>query len=404
MLTSRKLKGAACAAVVTATAFIVSPPADAAVPVPPVTDNVFILPGASPDAWAPRILGRIDPWATDNPRVRKIDADYYSCSSPCNLSVIRYPRTAGPLFGPNAPYADESIATGVDLTKTAIHKADGQMVVAGLSLGSITADAVQRSIDADPNRPPPDQLTFIVSGDPSRVTPFSTGIGSFLPVGFRIPVLGWTVTRPPADSPYDTVVVVGEYDVTADFPDRPWNLLAVFNSLFGFEYGHGASALSSPTEVPKENIRETENDKGATTTTYLVPSPQLPMLKPLNGVLPPSVISAANNVLKPIVDRGYSRNDAANGNRAPYLQPTNGLPRLVMPTRVTHSFKATPNVSALPRLDSALSALDRSTAPKSSPLARVRERSANRLQRLNNLTDSWHPGRHPDPAVAEALS
>lgn len=53
MLTSRKLKGAACAAVVAATAFIVSPPADAAVPVPPVTDNVFILPGASPDAWAP---------------------------------------------------------------------------------------------------------------------------------------------------------------------------------------------------------------------------------------------------------------------------------------------------------------------------------------------------------------
>ena len=287
MLTSRKLKGAACAAVVAATAFIVSPPADAAVPVPPVTDNVFILPGASPDAWAPRILGRIDPWATDNPRVRKIDADYYSCSSPCNLSVIRYPRTAGPLFGPNAPYADESIATGVDLTKTAIN-ADGQMVVAGLSLGSITADAVQRSLDADPNRPPSDRVTFIVSGDPSRVTPLSTGIGSFLPEGFRIPVLGWTVTRPEANSNYDTVVVVGEYDLTADFPDRPWNILALINSLFGFQSSHGPSALSSPTEVPQENIRETENDKGATTTTYLVPRPVLPMLEPLDGVLPPS--------------------------------------------------------------------------------------------------------------------
>ena len=220
----------------------------------------------------------------------------------------------------------------------------------------------------------------------------------------RGPVLGWTVTRPEANSNYDTVVVVGEYDPTADFPDRPWNILALINSLFGFQSSHGPSALSSPTEVPEENIRETENDKGATTTTYLVPRPVLPMLEPLDGVLPPPVISAANNVLKPIVDRGYSRNDATNGNRAPYLQPTNGLPRLVMPTRVTHSFKATPNVSGLPRLDSALSALDRSTAPKSSPLARVRERSANRLQRLNNLTDSWHPGRNPDPAVAEALS
>ncbi|HEX7425442.1 MAG TPA: PE-PPE domain-containing protein, partial [Mycobacterium sp.] len=90
--------------------------------------------------------------------------------------MIRYPRTAGPLFGPNAPYADESIETGVNMTKTAIN-ADGQMVVAGLSLGSITADAVQRSLDADPNRPPSDRVTFIVSGDPSRITPLSTGIG-----------------------------------------------------------------------------------------------------------------------------------------------------------------------------------------------------------------------------------
>ena len=79
MLATRGLKGAACAAVMTATAFIVSPPADAAVPVPTDADDVFILPGASPDAWAPRILGQIDPWATTNPAVRKIDADYYSC-------------------------------------------------------------------------------------------------------------------------------------------------------------------------------------------------------------------------------------------------------------------------------------------------------------------------------------
>ena len=53
-----------------------------------------------------------------------------------------YPRTAGPVFGPNVPYADESIAVGVDLTTEEIHKAEGPMLVAGLSLGSITADAV----------------------------------------------------------------------------------------------------------------------------------------------------------------------------------------------------------------------------------------------------------------------
>ena len=36
------------------------------------------------------------------------------------------------------------------MTREAIDPSDGPIVVAGLSLGSITADAVQRSLDADP--------------------------------------------------------------------------------------------------------------------------------------------------------------------------------------------------------------------------------------------------------------
>jgi hypothetical protein len=46
----------------------------------------------------------------------------------------------------------------------------------------------------------------------------------------------------------------------------------------------------------------------------------------------PAVIAAANSVLKPIVDRGYSRYDTVTGNHTPYLQPTDGLPKLVMPS------------------------------------------------------------------------
>ena len=131
-----------------------------------------------------------------------------------------------------------------------------------------------------------------------------------------------------------TTIAGREYDVTADFPDRPWNLLALANGILGFDYTHGASSLSSPSEVPPQNVRVTTNAKGGTTTTYLWPSPVLPMLRPLTGVLPESVIDGVNSVLKPIVDRAYSRNDAITGNRLPYLQPTDGLPRLVMPAPV----------------------------------------------------------------------
>ena len=291
------------------------------------TENAFVIPGANFDSWAPNLLEPLDPWATDGPLVPQINASYYDCAG-CAVTVIHYPRTAGPLFGPCAPFADESITIGADAVLTEIRDAEGPSVISALSLGSMTADAVQRRLDTDPNRPAPSQVTFIMAGDPSRATPLTTGIGSFFPVGLRIPVLGWTVARPSSESSYDTVVVVGEYDWAGDFPDRPWNLLADLNALVGFNFTHSEAALSSPAGVPPDNIVITTNSQGATTTTYLVPSPIVPLLRLFDRVLAPPVIAAANDVLKPLIDRGYSRYDTMTGNRMPYLEPTDGLPRL----------------------------------------------------------------------------
>ena len=233
-----------------------------------------------------------------------------------------------------------------------------------------------------------------MAGDPSRVTPVSMGIGALLPEGVRVPIIGWTVTRPSADSTYDTMAVVGEYDVTADFPDRPWNVLALFNSVVGFEYAHSQSALTDPDDVPAQDIFVSPpNNNGGTTTTYLVRDPRLPLLKPLNGVVPEPVLNAANNVLKPIVDRGYSRNDEKNGNRMPYLKPTDGWPQLVKGPRVTESFKATPETTAtgLPRLDRAVKAFGGNPGRLVKP-----------LQRLRDVVRNLHRAHNAEPAAAEA--
>lgn len=346
----RSLVGAVLAGTVTATVATTvafSAPAFAEVPVP--TDNAFVIPGANFDGWAPSILEPIDPWATDGPLVPLINADYYACGG-CSVTIVRYPRTAGPLFGPRAPFADESIRIGADRTLADLGGADGTSVVSGLSLGSMVADTTQRDLAADPNRPSAAQVTFIVTGDPTRVTPLTTGIGSFLPVGFRIPVLGWTVTRPESDSIYDTVVVVGEYDGLADFPDRPWNLLADLNALAGFQLNHSNASLTNPADVPPNFITTRTNGTGATTTTYLVPSPVIPLLTAFDRVLPTKVVDVANNVLKPLVDRGYSRYDTETHNRTPYLQPTDGLPELVRPsTRVRHQRPASVSRAAASR-------------------------------------------------------
>lgn len=329
-----------------AIAVAAGPSASADVPV--LTGNAFILGGANADAWAPSILEPRDPWGNNGRLLPLINAHYYDCAG-CTPTIVRYPRSAGPLFGPGAPFADESIAIGAGKAVDDVRAATGTSVISGLSIGAMAADAAQRTLDADPHRPATSDLTFIVAGDPSRVTPFSTGIGSFLPEGFRIPVLGWTVTRPPSESTYDTVVVVGEYEWASDFPDRPWNLLADLNALVGFNYNHSEASLTDPPDIPPQNIVTATNSNGATTTTYLVPSPEVPLLKPFDKILAPAVISAANAVLKPMVDRGYSRYDDVTGNRMPYLEPTQRLPKLVRPGAPATASTTLPAAEHVPR-------------------------------------------------------
>ena len=54
-----------------------------------------------------------------------------------------------------------------------------------------------------------------------------------------MPVIDYTV-QDLADTQYDVSVVFGQYDFWGNPPDRPWDLLAAVNSLFG------GSPLSRP--------------------------------------------------------------------------------------------------------------------------------------------------------------
>ena len=61
--------------------------------------------------------------------------------------------------------------------------------------------------------------------------------------------------------------------------------------------------------MPSENISTTTNSRDGTTTTYLVPTPQLPLTHPLRTVLPDQTVDRVDEVLRPVVDAGYSRHD-----------------------------------------------------------------------------------------------
>jgi hypothetical protein len=219
------------------------------------------------------------------------------------ISRIDYPAA---LFG-----MDRSVAAAVQALDGDLLSTPGPLVAAGFSQGALAVAHAKKDLMSLPaeRRPDPGRLTFVTIGDPAG----PGGIMRFL--RFQIPVIGLTpVTEP--DTPYTSIVVKGEYDGWADFPDRPWNLVSVVNALLGIAYIHGRYETIPGgldlSAVPAANITTTVNGLGGRTTTYLVPTANLPLVQPLRDIgVPERIVAAIEKPLKKVVDKGYRRNDAA---------------------------------------------------------------------------------------------
>lgn len=206
---------------------------------------------------------------------------------------------------------DASIAVAVATLAREVDGADGEVIVAGFSQGAIAlAHEKQLLMQRAPaQRPAADQLTFVALGDP-------TGAGGILRFIDRIvPIIDLSPFSPP-ETPYRTIAVHGEYDGWADFPDRPWNLLSVVNALLGVVYVHGGYEVKPGgldlSAVPESNVTTTTNRLGGQTTTYLIPTPKLPLVQPLRNIgVPEHLVAGLESQLKPIVDAGYARNDSS---------------------------------------------------------------------------------------------
>ncbi len=217
-----------------------------------------------------------------------------------------------------APFTDGeplglSVAAGVDnllhlLSGT--YSAGERILVWGISQGALVLNAAQRALALDPaGAPPSDALTFIRVADPSAAI---TGMLRFLPDLILSEVLRLDTSARTGleDSQYNTIVVTNEYDAFADFPDR-FNPLAVANAIVGLWYRHGQTGTVDLTTVPAQNISSTTNALGATITTYLVPSPFLPLTQLLRDAgVSVGVVDKLDTAWRPIIEAGYSRNDA----------------------------------------------------------------------------------------------
>ena len=235
----------------------------------------------------------------------------------------------------------DSVNVASDALYADLLSTPGPKIAVGLSGSTMAINDVMRRLAVayanDPNSvPSPSEVSFIVAGDAERGI-FPALVPFF---GRNIPGYNYTV-KPIPVTPYDITVVKGEYDAAGDWPDRPWNLLAVANAFAasgafeGFGSVHFDAIFSDYTKVPAKNVTTAVNSAGGVTTTYLIPTPDLPILRPLvaQGV-PQSTVDTLTAILKPLVDAAYKRNDLVPAGQAGHL-PKSQAGAVVQSARVT---------------------------------------------------------------------
>jgi hypothetical protein len=219
-------------------------------------------------------------------------------------TAVSWPAQAKPFTGKDSLSLTESVNIGVTNITAATNAAlaglgPGEHVtIVGLSAGALVADEyLRRLVDSGQPLPDKSQLNFVVVADGSRVWLNRDNYNRILDYRFQAP----------PQTKYDTTVVTGEYDGFADFPDRPWNVIADMNALAGTIVVHVPTVFADLSTVPASNISVTTNPLGGVTTNYLVPTATLPLVQ----LFP--FLKSQEAALKKIVDAGYKRNDPLNG-------------------------------------------------------------------------------------------
>ncbi|MDA2891065.1 PE-PPE domain-containing protein [Mycolicibacterium sp. BiH015] len=133
-----------------------------------------------------------------------------------------------------------------------------------------------------------------------------------------------TKYQPIPETPYDILIVAAEYDGIADFPDNPFNLLAVLNAVRGAELLHVDAAFYDVANNPV-HYRTDTNSLGATTTTVIVPAARLPLLNDMyeSDVFDPKFTAFLEKALRPVIDSAYKRNWASQQKYWKFEIPTN---------------------------------------------------------------------------------
>jgi hypothetical protein len=175
---------------------------------------------------------------------------------------------------------------------------DTAYVVYGYSQSATIVSYLKDDMIAHP-LPSGSTVNFVLTGNPNRP---NGGLLERL-VGIYIPVVGVTfngamATNSPEPNPLTTVDFARQYDLFADFPAHPLNLLADVNALLGFVV-HARTFNGDP------QLQGQYQD----TTYYFSPTPTLPLVAPiyLLPVVGPTLAALLDPPLRVLVEAAYER-------------------------------------------------------------------------------------------------
>lgn len=220
-----------------------------------------------------------------------------------SASALFTPEGLYPITGVKSLPQDESQAQGQQILDATVLRqidrgdvdADHPVVVFGWSQSAEFASRTMEQLHAQGVSP--DAVRFVLVGDTDN------------PNG-GLNVLTGTAADATPSNLFPTDIYTSEYDLFADFPRYPLNVVADLNALLGVFYGH-ATYLSLPPDQVASAIELPTTLADTVTRYYLIPAETLPLLTPLLGT--PVIGRPLYDLLEPatriLVNLGYGSID-----------------------------------------------------------------------------------------------
>lgn len=179
-------------------------------------------------------------------------------------------------------------ADGLRALTAAIRTTPPPTIVMGFSQGALISSQWLRDNAGESSAPSPEELSFVLVGNPLRK------YGGVRPA--------YDLGEPTPDTEYDVLDIAIEYDGAADFPDNPFNLLALANAFAGFQYVHIYRYDDIGLDTAEKLVWQDGN-----TTYVLIRNQNVPLLEPLRILGLHDLADTLNDPLKAIIDSAYDR-------------------------------------------------------------------------------------------------